>query len=649
MEEARETPEHETAEAKVTGRGIKFSDARRMVESAESRDGKLRTYIASLRHLYRTGRLQHNFSERDLDRAMWERDDYRDDLEALNLACSYINIIVATTAARQPTFTAEPAFTSPDTTLASDAVAALIRTFLDEDDAISTARRVGLDASISGDGFGHVQWVYEEVPIPEEERQEMIEQARREYLADALEAGDVNGMEPPEGFEDEVPTSRVVKNRPTLKYVSPIDVLLPAHVSDVGEAPWYCIRSIQRIEDVRNNEAYDEEAVKQIGPERVETDDPARRLDIVRGNENDHEQVCTVYTFYDVVNHKMIVFTKGGGKPLYEGENPNDFNDICLVHLRSYRDGEHLRGFGDLELVAGLMDKLNEVVRQQLDNLERQGQIFVAKEDVLTDEDRANLESARAGDVVVARGLPEGVNLRDVIEAFPVTALSADVYNARNQLQEDIGKVLGLSDFQVGGLGPSRMSGTAAAVADGVATLRAQQRLEAYEQFYAQVANLFFKFCAQYLDEEQVVRIIGPDGSSWQETVDAEDLSEGYFIRVKAGSMASVNPSTRAQRGLELMGLADQLEAVGYDADTLRRFALREMGVDPELMGIRRQPPAPAPGPEAGGMPGLPPGPPQAGPPSLPPELGPAPDSTQADMYAAGGPPLPGAGGDLAL
>jgi hypothetical protein len=155
--------------------------------------------------------------------------------------------------------------------------------------------------------------------------------------------------------------------------------------------------------------------------------------------------------------------------------------------------------------------------------------------------------------------------------------------------------------------------------------------LEAYEVFYVKIANLFWKLCRQHLTEDQVVKIIGPDGTMFQETVKLEDLSMDFFIRVKTGSMAAINPATRAARGAEMMNLADRLEASGYDADNLRRYALREMGVDPELMGVRRTPP-PAPA----GIPGMP-------------QMPVAPGSPQADMMAAGGPATPGVEGTYAF
>jgi len=610
---------------------VKFEDARSLVLSAENRDAGLRSFVASMRNMYRTGRLDTSLTVQSLDRYLWDRDDYRTQLEALNLACSYINIIVASTASRQPFLTAEPAYLSPDSQKAADGVAALVRGFLDEDDTISVARRCGLDASISGDGFVHVQWELDIDTLSEQEYEDAKQAAIAEYQQLALAAGD--DPTPPQELLDAIPTEKLVTNRPTARYVSPIDVFLPAHISDVNETPWYAIRSIMRVEDVKNNPAYDKQAREEVGAESSSLDDAARRLDVVNANtySTSQSEVCTVYTFYDCLAHRIVVFTNNGGKPLYDGPNPNNFKDRCLVHLRANRDGEQLRGFGDLELIAGLLDKLNFVLRQQIENLERQGTVYVTREDVFSDEDRAALESARPGDVITAHGIADGTRLGDVIEAFPVTALSNDVYNAREQLQADIVKVLGLSEFQTGSLGPSRMSGTAAAVADGVATLRAQARLEAYETFYIRIANLFWKLSRQHLTEDQVVKIIGPDGSLFQETVTMEEMSLDFFIRVKTGSMAAVNPATRAARGAEMMNLAERLEASGYDADNLRRYALREMGVDPELMGVRRTPP-PQPA-AAPGMPGMPV----------------APGSPQADMMAMGGPATPGVEGTYAL
>jgi hypothetical protein len=111
-------------------------------------------------------------------------------------------------------------------------------------------------------------------------------------------------------------------------------------------------------------------------------------------------------------------------------------------------------------------------------------------------------------------------------------------------------------------------------------------------------------------------------------------MSMDFFIRVKTGSMAAVNPATRAARGAEMMNLADRLEQSGYDTDNLRRYALREMGVDPELMGVRKAPPPQPAAPE--GMPGMP-------------QMPVAPGSPQADMMMMGAPPTPGVEGNYAM
>jgi len=102
--------------------------------------------------------------------------------------------------------------------------------------------------------------------------------------------------------------------------------------------------------------------------------------------------------------------------------------------------------------------------------------------------------------------------------------------------------------------------------------------------------------------------------------------------------MSASNPAARAQRGRELMGLADQMEDRGYDVTGLREIALRDLAIDPRQARLEKLPPAepaPAPGMPMGGG-------------AVPPVMAPMP-SPQEQMGQLGGPPLPGAEGDFAF
>jgi hypothetical protein len=614
--------------ASRTAQTMSFDTVERLVDAAEKRDANYRSWVAVLRHLYRTGRLDLEAKGTDLDRPLWAGrigEALGDDIRTVNHVCSYISVIVAATTGRVPGVVAEASFITDETQMAADNVSRLISMFLAADDIRGLAQRCGLDASVVGDGWAHVSWVHDE--MSDDEVADRVETAKQEWLEVAAEAGLSEG-DMPDDDEFVSLINRVRVSRPTARYVSPVDVILPGHIADVRETPWYAVRTIETLEDIKSNEAYDEEARNAVGADR-NLDESARRVDLSGyGSTDEADEVAAVYHFYDVRRHTITVYTKHAGKPLYEGPNPNEFGDPCLVQLRAYRDGEHVRGFGDLELIAGLHDKLSEVVNEQLAATRKLGPLFFSRGG-LTEKDVQAIETAEPYEVINLEGINPDTPLSEVLLAVNPPAIPADLFNIRGQLLDDMPRSLGLNDFQTGGVGADRMSGTAAAVVNDVASMRAQMRQDSYELFYGTIANLFFKLCKQHLTEEQVVSITGPDGRLYSEMVSLDDLSMDFFMRIETGSTSALPPSARAARGRQLLELAAQLpqliagmEQQGFDADPMIRMALRDMGYDPSI--LRRKPTPPA-APTAPGMPQMPTGP------------GTDPRAQVADM---GGPPV---------
>jgi hypothetical protein len=252
----------------------------------------------------------------------------------------------------------------------------------------------------------------------------------------------------------------------------------------------------------------------------------------------------------------------------------------------------------------------------------------------VTDELRAALESSDS-DVVAPVSLPSGEPLADVIVPVFRQALSGDIYAAKAELEDKIRQVLGINDFQAGGIGADRMSATAAAVVDGVATLRAQSKIASVENAAAQIGNLILLLCQEYLDQPTAVRIANVSGAFWDE-VSRLDIYGEFRVTVEGGSTKAINPATREQQGLRTLAeVIPVLVSLGYDPEPPLRLALRDLGYDPDLLLVKSSPEEL--GMEQGGVP-MPPA--QGGP------------SGGEEMVAMGGPPGAAqsqARGDLAV
>jgi hypothetical protein len=196
-------------------------------------------------------------------------------------------------------------------------------------------------------------------------------------------------------------------------------------------------------------------------------------------------------------------------------------------------------------------------------------------------------------DQVIVFDIPETSNLDDVIRPLNRAATPSDAYAMDAKLQDAMTSVLGINDFQAGGVGANRMSATAAAVVDGVATLRAQDKLAAVESGISGIGLRILLLCQEFLDENRAIRIAGANGSMWLQ-VSASDIFGEFRVGVEGGSTRALNPATRAQRGIQTVQVViPALSQLGYDPTNALRMALRDMGYDPNYL-LMPQEPAPA-------------------------------------------------------
>lgn len=618
-----------------------FEEAKKLTSAAWTRDNNRRKWISILRHMYRTGRLDMNIKTADLVKPLWDRStDVERDIMNINFARQQIDTIVASIAGRLPDISFDPAVPSPEYVEAADYAAALVNGFIESDDMTQTLYAMAKDASVSGHGFGHVRWVRRVRKLSEAEIEEQRQQVLAEFNAQMSAQGYLD-VEPPEDLLESVPTEEVIENRPTVDYISPANVLVPSNIRELREAAWYAVVSFIRLSELRGDESFDPAGVEELAPGADAEHDEITRRDTANNNEDSVDPLIKVLFFYDLASHRLLVFGERSTRPLYEGENPNPFRDVCLVDLPGHRDGEQFFGFGDLEGIAGLLEKAAIATRQQVMNLQNQGPVFVTWQDTLSREDEAKIKTARPYDIIklnsetydaMREKFGENVSPSQAISQLTTnTPLPADVFNVKSELKGDAAEISGVTEFMKGSAGDPRISGTAAAAAEGWTTVRMSVREQAVLRAFQRIAQLFFKFCQAHLTEEDVVQLVGPMGETWQETIDLQRISMDFFVRIRTGSMSASNPAARAARGRELMALADQMEDRGYDVTGLREIALRDMAIDPRQARLEKLPPQEAaPAPSA-------------------PQMGAGMPSPQDQMMSLGGPPLPGADGQIAL
>jgi hypothetical protein len=516
-------------------------------------------------------------------------------------------------------------------------------------------RDMAQDLVVLGNGFCKVGWTHIESEVAKPDEQFDAELGEVIEAEGMLARGEGRAeLAPLEDLEQYVPVTELMveEDEPFVEYVSPYDIFFPENSRRIDDCRWIAQRVVLPVDEVKAN------PMLSNTDDLVMDDDDNRERDggYASGYGFDSSRyskqvfsTATIYEFYDMRTRQLLVFQLGAEKPMFKGDIPFSHRFSPFVHMSNYKDGgNELWAFGDLENIASLQEKLNEVFTEQIDNMRRSGNKYLTVKGTLSNEARDRLESNEP-DVVVEVDLPSsGQPLSDVIVPVPRASLPSDIYAAQGKMEDAMRQVLGINDFQAGGVGADRMAAYTAAVVDGVATLRAKDKVASVERAAGRVFNLIIRLCQEFMVESKPVRILGPAGAMWAD-VDSEMLYGEYDMRVEGGSLEAANPATRQGRAIELLNVVvPTLSNYGYDPDPALRHAIRELGYDPDHLLKKAAPPEEAAPMESMGVPEMSGELPlEAG--GLPPEMGepagdlsellgmPVPEGSAADMSELGG------------
>jgi hypothetical protein len=565
-----------------------------LIEDAKARYKWRHSWFRSLEQLYRTGKSM-PLGEGTVTGTIFER-LHPADLETINMVLPHLNMILATVVARDPKPIAVPYSGGEAAEVTAKVAEAVAGYYWIRSNATSVLRDMAQDMVVLGNGFCKIGWKHlaEEVTRnPEDVQADMTGVLKAEI---GLSIDEQRPVVPVEKLMEYVAlTDRIVQSdEPFVEYVSPYDIFFPANARRLEESRWVAQRIVLPMDEIKAN------------PALSNTDDLISdgMVDIQerfteRGDGSPAEariyETATIYEFYDMRTRTLTVTQLGAEKPLFEGAIPYSHRYPPYVHMRNFSDGgNEVWSFGDLENIASLQEKLNETFTEQVDNMRRSGNKYITIRGLFDSESRDRLESDEP-DVVVEMEPLNGLNPRDAISVLPRAPLPADLYNAQGKFEDAMRQVLGINDFQAGGVGADRMSAYAAAVVDGVATLRAKDKQQSVEKSAANIFNHIIRLCQEFMVDARAIRLVGANGGVWAD-IDTNVITGEFDMRVEGGSLSAVNPATKQARALEMLSvIVPTLQGLGYDTEPALRHIVRDLGYDPDQFLVKPEPvPAPA-------------------------------------------------------
>jgi len=550
----------------------------------------------------------------------WPRTTANEDLVAVNLAFSTINVIAPSVSVNYPKVIVSP--NKEENQDRATFVEAVINYLWRHHDFRKPFQRSVKDFLIFGHGWLKVGWkfVEQERQLGDAERDEMLQTALAEMDTFAEEDPFMAGELPDdEQVAANIPTTSmtVVEDQPFVERVSPFDIFVDPEATSIDDAKWIAQRIIRSLDEAKKDKRYKASARRNLSADSL--------LNPVFGSTDRQEQErflidderTVVFEFYDIENNTMSVVPQSGAEFLVDPAPMPYAYGQPFVMMRNYDVPDFFYPMGDLESIESLQLELDKTRSQLVNARKRYARKYLFHERSFGPEGREALESDQDGRLVPV--VDENKSLHEVVIPMPQTPLSADVYNFSAIIEEDINTVSGVSEYARGQMPEIRRTATEASIIADAGNSRVAEKLAIVEISIAHVARRVVQVMQQFMTGEQMARVAIAGPQDMFITYTRDDIVGEFDFSVEAGSTQPINDTVRRRQAVELMQALAPFVGTVVDPAALVRYVLQNsFGVkDPDKFLMQEQPMQPQ-GPE--GMPeGAPQGMPEGMPQGMPP------------------------------
>jgi len=536
-----------------------------------------------------------------------------EDLIAVNLAFSTVNVIAPAVSVNHPKIVVTP--NQPEDEDRAAFVEAVVNHLWRHHDFRKPFRRSVKDFLIFGHGWLKVGWnfVEQERTLSDMERDEMFVDAVGETDMFAMENPVMAGDLPTdEQMAASIPDTAmmVVEDQPFIERVSPYDIYIDPEATCLEDAQWICQRIVRPLEEAKKDKRYKASARKNLGADSVLnpmfTPSDREQQDQYLQDIVDR---TVIFEFYDIVNNKMSVLAQNGEEFLVDPIPMPYAYGQPFVMLRNYDVPDYFYPMGDLEAIESLQEELDKTRSQLVNARKRYARKYLFHERSFGPEGREALEADDDGRLVPV--VDENKSLNEVVIPMPQTPLSPEVYNMSAIIEQDINTVSGVSEYARGQMPEIRRTATEASIIADAGNARVSEKLAIVELGISECARRVIQVMQQFMTGEHVVRVTAKAGADLFVPYSRDDIVGEYDFSVEAGSTQPINDTVRKQQAVALMNAMAPMIGTIIDPAAIARYVLQNAFdiKDPDRYLMQQTPGVPeaegaVPGsaPQMGGM-----------------------------------------------
>lgn len=507
----------------------------------------------------------------------WPEGMTDEDRLVVNQAFSTINVIYPSVSVNNPKITVSP--TKPDDEDRAVITEAVVNYLWQHYKYQEQFRLSVKDFLMCGHGWLKVGYRFKEreVQTPEEELVKEFEAAVGEADAFAMERPDLAGDLPTDDeIMESLPATKMVtvEDNPYVERVSPFDVFVDPEATSLHDARWMAQCIVRTMEEVNGDKRYGYKARMTVTPDAgVRNEDDNRRNRRNSSQDIDMQRV-TVWEFYDLVKGTVCSFAEQSDDFLIEPAEIPFASGHPFVMLRNYEVPDHFYPMGDLESLEPLQHELN-MSRTQMQQARRKfARKYLYRESTFDQQGVQALQSDEDNTFVPVAD--ENIPLIEAVVPLQQVPLPPDLYNVSQIIENDMGTVTGVSEYQRGQVPETRRTATEAAIISDSVNARAADKLAIIEHAIADAAKKVIACAQQYTTGEQVARVLGPQKASLWVPYQREDIAGEYDFMVEAGSTQPMNETVRRQTAQSLMNSLAPLIPLGVvNVEELTKYLLQ--------------------------------------------------------------------------
>jgi len=534
------------------------------------------------------------------------------DLVAVNLAFSTVNVIAPSVSVNYPKIVVSP--NEPEDQDRAAFVEAITNYAWRHHDFRKPFQRSVRDFLIFGHGWLKVGWkfVEQERMLTDEERGVMFDEA----VAEANILATENPALATELPDDEqiaagIPDSsmEIVEDQPFIERVSPFDMYIDPEATCLDDAQWICQKVIRPVEEAKKDKRYKASVRKRLTPDSRVSPTLSYTDRTVQEEYLTEVDRVAIYEFYDIEENTMAVFTLESDEFLVDPMPMPYAYGQPFVMLRNYDVPDYFYPMGDLESIESLQLELDMTRTQLVNARKRYARKYLYHERSFGPEGREALESDEDGRLVPV--VDENKPLSEVVIPMPQTPLSPEVYNMSAIIEQDINTVSGVSEYARGQMPEIRRTATEASIIADAGNARVSEKLAIVELGISECARRVIQVMQQFMTGEQIVRVSARAGADLFVPYTRDDIVGEYDFSVEAGSTQPINDTVRKQQAVALMNAMAPMIGTIIDPAAIARYVLQNAFdiKDPDRYLMQQTPGVPeaegaVPGsaPQMGGM-----------------------------------------------